>query len=57
MLRIMLHEVNNISVGRKNNKIFEESYYNGFRTGTVLTVAQMTQVKTEHLYVSYLMLQ
>lgn len=53
----MLHEVNNISVGRKNNKIFEESYYNGFRTGTVLTVAQMTQVKTEHLYVSYLMLQ
>lgn len=37
--------------------MFEESYYNGVRTGTILTVAQMTRVKTEHLYVSYLILQ
>lgn len=37
--------------------MFEESYYNGVRTSTILTVAQMTWVKTKHLYVSYLVLQ
>lgn len=32
--------------------MFEESYYNGVRTGTILTVAQMTQDWTSVCFIS-----